>query len=919
MFRSLPSLGPSCARLEAERLALLRSIENEAQIARRVKALREVLKEAAVKDCINRQAAELSIDNYTVVRRSLVLIESKEARVTVERLAAGSDVAIRRWNFLLTAETPKSVAWLYRNEEEWLVDAIVRDIAEMVRYAGRGRLTRQESTTPFVSGGARPGQYQLTWTLETGEAPIAHIVTLEPHLWSGSAYAPFAVAGLERLGLAPATPTWPDETLLARLTDLRAPVIEKENQRVSEMLARAILDPEPHEQAALTLGALALREAAGSFSDIRHTLCRMTAHLALARALRGGAPYRLHGALAETVLLTLVGRSQEALKSVSSLKGNSNEGLGAWLNALTLRNTADWRTLARPEAASLLERLEYLRALYRSQDSQAALDFFERQKPEPVADWGRIVLARRFTVEEGNRFVASAIEREIDEVHQVRAASSARHLVAAELVEALNVDPGRCLVPNAQGLLAPQVIGWGLWARFLQRHILEQIDASYEHLGVMLGLPEQLQHFRHEMETVYGTLKLYAFVEARLALWERNQAANRGEPLSSDLDQACEPIVALMSHQPEVVTATEWSVFTDACSLARQAGRLPGYADWFSTGFPRGTTYDAWSRLTAPALSLRFKREDLEQARELAPFDFIILQDYAHRTSPGADVAKHWATVLHPLSDYHVAALSRLAELSKEESPVEYRRLTEKLCELSPIRCIALGDYLASMDLDDEAAAAYQRAADGARDRVTVSKNTGWLVDYYYRRGRKSEAFSIAAMASQVYSAGGLYTMGRLQERAKNYGAARSYYDRIQERYGDEGPLTEFFVRYSVRVGDGRFAEESRIALDKLFPRGLERVTFSDFREPPEEGVRILTSTGKLKRLGLRPGDVIVALDGYRIRNVKQYRLVRSLTEDPKMGLVVWHDDRYLEVQAARPYRSLGSELGPYRAPGVLR
>ncbi len=79
--------------------------------------------------------------------------------------------------------------------------------------------------------------------------------------------------------------------------------IVRAGQSVSETLSKDMRDARAHEGAALVLGAFALRESAGFFSDVRWTLNRMTAHLAMAAALRGAdEPASIDGALAEVTL-----------------------------------------------------------------------------------------------------------------------------------------------------------------------------------------------------------------------------------------------------------------------------------------------------------------------------------------------------------------------------------------------------------------------------------------------------------------------------------------------------------------------------------------------------------------------------------------------------------------------------------------
>jgi hypothetical protein len=143
--------------------------------------------------------------------------------------------------------------------------------------------------------------------------------------------------------------------MLAALTSLRVETLVEQDRRVSAALTRDIRSPAAHEDAALLIGALVLREAAGRFDDVRAELSQMTAQLAIARALRGDkvdrVPGRVTGALAEMVLLVSLGRQRDAVDRLDRL----NAAIGtagapavrAWTHALRLRATGDWRTQGR--------------------------------------------------------------------------------------------------------------------------------------------------------------------------------------------------------------------------------------------------------------------------------------------------------------------------------------------------------------------------------------------------------------------------------------------------------------------------------------------------------------------------------------------------------------------------------------------
>src|SRR2546425_628311 len=61
----------------------------------------------------------------------------------------------------------------------------------------------------------------------------------------------------------------------------------------------------------------------------------------------------------------------------------------AWVRAIRLAATRDWRLLPNPEKASFLERFIQVRAIYDSFDGNRALDFLDDQPKEDWPDLGR--------------------------------------------------------------------------------------------------------------------------------------------------------------------------------------------------------------------------------------------------------------------------------------------------------------------------------------------------------------------------------------------------------------------------------------------------------------------------------------------------------------------------------------------------
>ena len=139
--------------------------------------------------------------------------------------------------------------------------------------------------------------------------------------------------------------------------------IEEQNQRLSDRLQTHPLDARAHAQAALLLGTLAMRENPGLLWNPRGLCNRAVAHLAVARALSPD-PSEC-GEVAELLVGLIIDTKADCQQRIAALQTRvtAHPELGPWATAAALRNTRDYRLLANPKDATLLERLELFRAL----------------------------------------------------------------------------------------------------------------------------------------------------------------------------------------------------------------------------------------------------------------------------------------------------------------------------------------------------------------------------------------------------------------------------------------------------------------------------------------------------------------------------------------------------------------------------
>jgi membrane-associated protease RseP (regulator of RpoE activity) len=101
--------------------------------------------------------------------------------------------------------------------------------------------------------------------------------------------------------------------------------------------------------------------------------------------------------------------------------------------------------------------------------------------------------------------------------------------------------------------------------------------------------------------------------------------------------------------------------------------------------------------------------------------------------------------------------------------------------------------------------------------------------------------------------------------------------------------------------------------LGKVFPKGLEPIQ-ADPSGPPQDGVVLVGTSAEALKAGLKPGEVFVALNGFRVHTYEQYRVIRTLSKAPELNLVVWHG-QYRHVVASPRERWLGVQVRSYNGP----
>lgn len=464
----------------------------------------------------------------------------------------------------------------YRTEDEWIVSQTARAVVDLARFvASNAAAPPADIAIKDVTTNSRD-----PLRISIGIGTQKTLISVNSYVWDPAMYQDLARSS----GITPGKGSGAEATdaVVEALLHLTAPTLEAQNETVSAALTADPRDPTRHEAAAFLLGALALREVSGTFYDPRLILSRAAAHLAIARALRAthsGPPSRA-GQLAEVILQLLAGRVGPASRRIDLITGGTpSPSTMAWIRALRRRATLDWRSKP-DDAASLVERLEYVHTLSRMLTDSAAAEYLQGGKPEPVPDWGWRILDFPPSVENGHRFVEMTFAQTYREAVEVMRADAAS---PGTFAHALSVEPHASSVDRSAGRL--RVIDRGTWGAHYQRHLAHVANVGSVFYRDGYGSKETATEFEAIVDRLAGNVTLWPLVlrlRARTAA-EYSVAATRA--------------VAFVRAHPEKVSYLAWSALQHRAPPQAPSVGVPPAANWFRTLFPTGTAFET-RRLT---------------------------------------------------------------------------------------------------------------------------------------------------------------------------------------------------------------------------------------------------------------------------------------------------------------------------------
>ncbi len=271
--------------------------------------------------------------------------------------------------------------------------------------------------------------------------------------------------------------------------------------------------------------------------------------------------------------------------------------------------------------------------------------------------------------------------------------------------------------------------------------------------------------------------------------------------------------------------------------------------------------------------------------------------------------------LLRQRSEYDLKASDIvLARITDESERAEVQRLA---CALTSRDCAALAWTL--VWLGDEAGAVreYEKAfADPLMDSIALANDCGWLVNYYYRTKRHQEALELSERAAGSGALSGLNIRAYLLERLGRLDEAEGLYVDGADRYESPAQLLGFYYRQAVVASNPLYAEKWKRRLTDVFPDGLQPVPTS-MPASPKKGVFVYTDNDRSRKAGLRTGDIIVGLEGWRVDNFKQYGAINAFTDDSHMKITAWRGT-LVQVETDLPGRLFGIDFRDHPVKGWI-
>ena len=691
-----------------------------------------------------------------------------------------------------------------------------------------------------------------------------------PSCWDTATYKPLLDDW--KITASPSNPTGTD--LLQALLTPTVAEIQKANEAVSSELASDLKNPIAHERAAFLLGVFGLRENAWHFADIRSLVCQMTAHLAFAGQLRGSQLPSPEGAWAKVLHSVHMGRPKDAIAGMENI---STDGPARhWKRVVDLVVTGDWRLAESVADPSLMEIIAHSRAAKIHLGNPAMLEIVKRSAPlQELPEWTRTLIHGRNSVEDGHRVREAGMGLEIQELSQIFPLGKKAN--PSSIGKSISLPFDDSLLVNGK----PEVISRAKWAAYFRRHFIATAGAVQHFNVVSWGSPEAATEWEDGLLPFVKPMP-----EAAIA---RPFLAADTDGLQKDVDAAFDWIRA----HPERVNVGAWFDLQFPVDLGEKF-TIPDQRPWFREASPPGTAHDPEVRTRYTGMHAEWLA-GIKALHVIDPWDKLLCTELGENTGNTPEATRAaWG----PVFDYSVVPIRWI--LKSTSLPMAERIVyLEKFAAIDSEEFLALGEALVLDRRPDEAIKAYEKGFEKAIDRVGVANTTQWMIHYYLQKGDLAAARKIVDHNAEVFSASGLFGGVTFGIATKDFPLARKLANEIEERYGDPN------ARVMVALAMGDQKTEKRV-----FPDGRKTTTLAELESSGERsGQRVKDSSTITNLNGVRPGDVILAIEGTRVKTYPQYISILGSRLEPEVRLIIRRGKKFLEIPTILPGRRLQCDL----------
>lgn len=769
----------------------------------------------------------------------------------------------------------KPTEWKYINEQEWLVDQIGCDIAEMLGYAKYGRtaggFSRNDLKLTTKTENATTGLYSYSAKIAKDNSNFACKLRLIDYVWSPLSYEPFAEQILQTLNLQSSPSSEHPEQFLENISKADFKYLFLENERISKSINQNPLDASLHEQAALLLGIFTSLEVSGSFIDNRPTLNRMCAHLTLAKALNK-KQFSNVGQMANAILESLSCRKSIAYKIVKKLESETtNKQEKSILRAIEMRINHDPRSYRNAESTPL-EDITFAQFFIQSRTIDEAMKRFVKDNVPLTQQWRRLLAAGEKRVASGSLLQAKMISSEIADFLSCR--NEYKNVLDsnfASCCDELNELPAGCL-SNQKESAKLNVLSWENVCSTFNRQLANAIFKEYGYYRWMYSDLDMAKRVKDDVYKQFATIAYFPFAAERLSM------------TADEKENVYDAIKKFLVLRPEAVSSQIWKLSVE---MAAKGGNMlaPPPEAWFEPAMPIGTVFTERTAHKNCQKTLAY----IEELRRLSPFDPYLSVAWLREKYGEFPTAEQYRQAFGSLADYDVQAM-RCVCRGEIHNPERFLTIGEKIAKADPLIYFDMADYCVINHLPKKAAEFYEKAFKNSTSQILTSNRSDWMVQHLYNSGEKAAAERLAKSAAAVYSRAGLQTLARFYERENRLNDAEKQYQMILERYKNSAPLLSFYLRFKDK--EPKFAQNAAGLITKKFPTGLEKISLTNLSKEPDKGL-IVQGTWWISDSPLKLNTVIVGINGYAVTSVDQYDVLKELSEQNLCSVIYWDGKQY--------------------------